>query len=289
MSWLNRGTLHLVTAADYWWLHPLTTPQLAVGNRRRLHQEQVSDDDAQRAVAIIERELADAGRLTRRQIRELLQSAGVRVAGQALVHILFRAALEGLVVRGPVVGGEQAFVLVRDWLGPAPPPVDRDVALAELARRYLAGHGPATDRDLAKWAQLPLVEVRRGLAQIVRSLVDRGDGLVALRSSPAAAALPPPRLLGSFDPVLLGWVDRRPILGDHSHLVTRNGLFRPFAMVGGRAAAGWSLTGGTVEITPFRQLRRTEQVALERDGRDVVRFLGARVVSTRPRQDVAWR
>jgi hypothetical protein len=26
VTWLNRGTLHLVRAEDYWWLHPLTTP-----------------------------------------------------------------------------------------------------------------------------------------------------------------------------------------------------------------------------------------------------------------------
>ena len=28
ISWLNRGTLHLVRSADYWPLHRLTTPQL---------------------------------------------------------------------------------------------------------------------------------------------------------------------------------------------------------------------------------------------------------------------
>ena len=32
VSWLNRGTLHLVAAEDYWWLHPLTLPQLATSN-----------------------------------------------------------------------------------------------------------------------------------------------------------------------------------------------------------------------------------------------------------------
>jgi hypothetical protein len=30
VSWLNRGTLHLVRAEDYWWPHPLTTPQLPI-------------------------------------------------------------------------------------------------------------------------------------------------------------------------------------------------------------------------------------------------------------------
>ena len=35
VTWLNRGTLHLVRTEDYWWLHPLTTPQLRTGNSRR--------------------------------------------------------------------------------------------------------------------------------------------------------------------------------------------------------------------------------------------------------------
>src|SRR5690242_1949137 len=39
ISWLNRGTLHLVRTEDYWWLHPLTAPQVGTGNARRLAQE----------------------------------------------------------------------------------------------------------------------------------------------------------------------------------------------------------------------------------------------------------
>lgn len=56
VSWLNRGTLHLVAAADYWWLHPLTTPPL--------------------------------GPRTRRELRVALDRAGVPTAGQGLVHLL---------------------------------------------------------------------------------------------------------------------------------------------------------------------------------------------------------
>ena len=53
IAWLNRGTLHLVAADDYWWLHPLTTPQLETGNRRRLRQEGVSAKQADRGVEIV--------------------------------------------------------------------------------------------------------------------------------------------------------------------------------------------------------------------------------------------
>ena len=38
VTWLNRGTLHLVRAEDYWWLHPLTTPQLRTGNSAGWHK-----------------------------------------------------------------------------------------------------------------------------------------------------------------------------------------------------------------------------------------------------------
>lgn len=34
VTWLNRGTLHLVCAEDYSWLHPLTTPQLRACSAR---------------------------------------------------------------------------------------------------------------------------------------------------------------------------------------------------------------------------------------------------------------
>ena len=88
VTWLNRGTLHLVRAEDYWWLHPLTTPQLRTGNSRRLAQEGVPPQDAERAVAAVRAALAADGPLTRSQLRERVAAAGVRTEGQALVHIL---------------------------------------------------------------------------------------------------------------------------------------------------------------------------------------------------------
>jgi hypothetical protein len=198
----------------------------------------------------------------------------VPTEGQALVHLLMLASLRGLVVRGPMIGREQAYVLARDWLGP-PAPVDRDRALAELARRYLAGHGPAGDRDLARWTGLPLRDARAGLNAIASELDERGDGLVDLAGRPAAAGLPPPRLLGSYDPVLLGWTSRRELLGVHERAVTVNGLFRPFALVRGRAVAIWSIRAGDVVLEPFGELAREDAATLEADAKDVIRYLAA--------------
>lgn len=274
ITWLNRGTLHLVRSEDYPWLHALTTPPLLSGSARRLAQEGVTPDAAERGVAAIERALAEDGPLTRTQLRERIAAAGVRTAGQALAHVLMLASLRSLTVRGPMVGRDHAYVLVRDWLGP-PRPVDRDRALAELARRYLAGHGPAADRDLSRWAGLPLRDAQAGLSAIASQLHERADGLLDLRGRPAAEELPPPRLLGPFDPLLLGWTSREPLLGAHQGVVTVNGIFRPIALVRGRAAATWRMPDGEVVLEPFGRLGRDDAAALRRDARDVVRFMGA--------------
>jgi hypothetical protein len=274
ITWLNRGTLHLVRTEDYPWLHALTAPPLFTGNARRLAQEGVDAGAADRAVAVIEAALEREGPQTRDQLVERLRSAGVPCEGQAAIHLLFRASLLGVAVRGPMVGRQHAYVLVRDWIG-ATAPVDRDLALAELARRFLAGHGPAGDRDLARWAGLPLRDVRAGLAAIAPELEERADGLVDLAGRPAAWELPPPRLLGAFDPVLLGWVDRGPILGDHAARVIAGGLFRPFALAEGRAVGVWSWSRGEVALTPFGRLSRELRAGLEADAADVQRFLGA--------------
>ncbi len=309
ISWLNRGTLHLVRSADYWMLHRLTTPQLETGCARRLAQEGIPPAAADRAAGLIERFLGD-GPLTRAQLAGRLQSAGVRTEGQALVFLLFLTSLRGITVRGPMIGKQHAHVLARDWLG-APPAADPDpgAALGWLARRYLAGHSPATDRDLAKWAGLPLRDARRALREIGGDLDEGEDGLIRLarRADGTAEAgdgtsgaadrtaggadgtgrsgrghrdprselpLPPPRLLGVFDPLLHGWQSRGPVLGRHEPEIVRGGMFRSFALVAGRAAGTWSVTGDQVSLTLLEPVSAAHRRALEADAEDVRRFLG---------------
>lgn len=270
---LNRGTLHMVRREDYPWLLALTAPTSATANAARLRQEGVSPTAATRALRIIARALGDEGPLTRARLREHLDAANVPTAGQALAHILMLAALRGLIVRGPMAGREQAYVLVRDWLGPLES-IDRPRALAELARRYLAGHGPASERDLAKWSGLGLRDVRAGLAAIASELVDDGDGLLDLAPRRRAAPVPKPRLLGSFEPLLMGWTSRRPVLGEHGSLVTVNGIFRQFVLVGGRAVGTWRLERGAVEAELFDDVDAAAREALVTDAADVRRYLG---------------
>jgi Winged helix DNA-binding domain len=274
ITWLNRGTLHLVRSEDYPWLSILTMPPLFTACARRLSEEGVSSDAAERGVAAIVRALANEGPLTRAQLAEHVAAAGIRTEGQAMIHLLMLTCLRGHTVRGPVVGAQHAYVLVRDWIGEPPRPPERDRALAELARRYLRGHQPADDRDLARWAGLPLRDARAGLATIASECVQRIDGQVALAGAGPPPELPPPRLLGAFDPVLLGWRSREFLTGAHAVVLMRNGMFLPFALVRGRAVARWKLARGEVQLEPLEELAADERQALETDGEDVRRYLG---------------
>ncbi len=273
VSWLNRGTLHLVRAEDYWWLHPLTTPQLSVGIKRRLAVEGVEGKEADRGVDIIVASLQSEGPLTRAELRGRLDQAGVPTGGQALVHLLAAATLSGGVIRGPLRNGQPGFVLAAQWLKPPPSPIGRTEALARLASRYLQGHSPASPRDLARWAGIRLTDARAGFEAIRDASVDIGDGLLNVRDRAQAVDVPKPMLLGQFDPLLHGWESREFVVAGHGELVTSNGLFRPFALVKGRAAGIWSLDRGRVNLRPFEPIGLEDSRALEADAANVLSFI----------------
>jgi hypothetical protein len=279
ITWLNRGTLHLISSEDYWPLHRLTAkPQFQIGSRRILARLGVSAEAADRAVGVVERALAADGPLTRAQLADRLLTSGLPATSGAALQVLFLAGHHGIAVRGPMIGAQHAYVHVRDWLGSPPPEPDPHAALGWLARRYLAGHGPAADRDLAKWAGLPVTWARSGLTAIANELADRPDGLAELAGRPEDAAGLRPRLLGAFDPVLLGWSSRVPVLGDRQGIVTVNGLFRPFVLVDGRAAGLWVYRRGQVDLEPFDPLADDVRAALAAEADDVRRFLATEPV-----------
>jgi len=238
VAWLARGTLHLVRAEDHGWLLALTAPGRFAASRRRLGQEGVPPSDAERGVKVIERALADRGPQRRAQLAEALAAAGIRTAGQATPHLLALAALHGVSVLGPVLDGAPAYVLARDWIRERTEPAD---PLAELARRWLAAHGPATAPDLAAWAGLALRDARAGLAAIAPELVQDGEW-VDLAGAPRSRATLGPRLLGAFDPYLLGWRDRSfAVAPEHAHRVhPGGGIIRPVALRDGRVVGTWS-------------------------------------------------
>ena len=186
--------------------------------------------------------------------------------GQRSVNVLMPwAAAQGLVVGLPD-GRYRA--------AEPPPAVDVGLALATLARRYLAGYGPATAADLASWSGLPLGSVRRGLAAL--GPIEADGDLLALPGTLDAPAPPAPRarLLAAFDTILLGYRRRAPLVApeDDHHILPGGGMLRPAVLIDGLGAGTWRVTaqGGRrrVAVDWFRPHAespelRAEQLSVE--------------------------
>jgi Winged helix DNA-binding domain len=255
IAWLLRGTLHLVAREDHGWLLGLTAPIGEAASRRRLGQLGVRDPG--RAVGLIASAVAERPH-TRAELGARLAGAGIAVEGQALPHLLMRAARAGACV----VGAGGAFVPAPAGGAVPGDPLGELGELGELARRYLAAHRPAEPQDLAAWSGLPLRDARAGFAAAGKP----GGG-----RPPARVA---PRLLPAFDPYLLGWRSRDfAVPAAHARAVhPGGGMLRATMTADGRAVGTWTLRGGKVALEPFAPLPARARAALERDAADVERF-----------------
>jgi Winged helix DNA-binding domain len=281
MTWAMRGTLHLIAAEDYGWLIPLVIQPRLANATRRLQEEGVPADQPPKAVRLIEAMLDREGPLTRREIADRLRRQGIVTGGQAIAHLVWLAAGQGVICYGPDRGGEQCFVLVRDWLAPSQPK-DREVALAELALRYLQAHGPAEPADLAFWSGLRQAEARLAWQAVQHRLVaveTRSGTLWALPGQPDAAAAVPVRLLPVFDEYLLGWRNRHfAVQSEHWRRINRGGgWLHPVVLHDGRAVGTWATartsTTLQLEVRPFDRLAPSVARGALAEARDVGRFL----------------
>ncbi len=282
-----RGTLHLVAAGDVRWMVDLLGPVSSAAGRRRRESLGLDAATCERGVAAIIEVLRGSPPMSRAELVRRVAEHGVRVdpKTQAPAHLVGYAANAGAICRGPDVSGEATYVLLDEWLPPSSW-LGRDHALAELARRYLAAHAPAAVTDFAAWSGLPAGDARRAFELIADELgtVDTAAGPL-LTPSPGTIATtpPPPRLLGHFDPLLLGYRSKDLVL-DPSRakaIQAGGGFVRPAVLVDGRVAGSWRLdrSGKTsiVLVEPFDTLPPDVTGALEAEAVDIGRFLDQQV------------
>jgi hypothetical protein len=268
-TWAKRGTVHLIDPCDWPWLNAVIGPR----NRARFDAEMRKRGDYDAATGMLGDLVAVLGDrpLDRAGLLRELAARGHQVLGQRSVNVLMPwVAAQGLVTGLPD-GRYQA--------AEPPPATDPDLALATLARRYLAGYGPASAADLASWSGLPLGTARRAL-DAAGELEAAGD-LLALPGTLDTPPPPAPRalLLAAFDTAMLGYRTRAPLVaaGDDRHVLPGGGMLRPVVMIDGLAAGTWGLGGPrrTVTIDWFRRPADpagTAELRAERLG--VERFLG---------------
>jgi hypothetical protein len=169
-TWSMRGTLHFVAAEDVRWMLGLLAPRSLASSLGRLRALELDQAVFNRSRDLFIAALSGGKQLRREAMLELLASANISPGGQRGIHILGRLAQEGLICFGAREGKQHTFALLEEWVPQAMlrlGPKSRDEALAELARRYFTGHGPATLPDFVWWSGLTTSEARTRNGQAV--------------------------------------------------------------------------------------------------------------------------
>ncbi|WP_040166588.1 DNA glycosylase AlkZ-like family protein [Microbacterium gorillae] len=277
-TWPMRGTLHILAAEDVDWMLSITSARVrrsAAGRHRELELE---DDDFSRAEQTLRRVLASGG-LRRAHAFAALTADGVETTGQRGAHLLLALAITGVVHWGATVprpdgapATEQLLTLNDDL------PTQRTVAgdaTAELLRRYLQGHAPASIADFAWWAGLPITPARAAavvarddespLADDVLLDLD-ASGRVVVAEISAADATPDSLLaLPTFEEYYISYADRSRVASDDVRAAVgpgRNGMVRAILLRRGEVVGTWTRAGELSVLAPDLASRDAE-AALE--------------------------
>jgi hypothetical protein len=277
---LMRGTLHLMSAADYvahrMTLQPMLTRSLALLGAR------ASGLQAEEVLAVARALLSERPR-TFGELRVALVETFPGINDRALGFTV-RMSLPLVMMPTEDRWGfpaDSRFGLAENWLGT---PVADEANLEALALRYLAAFGPATAADMQQWSGLqkikPVLEsLRPRLAEFHdergRTLFDLPDAPRPIEETPA-----PPRFLPEFDNLVLSHADRTRVLADeHRHFVlgAKNGRIPATFLVDGWVAGTWRVERkkqvATLAITPFCALAKSTAAALTEEGDALLRFV----------------
>jgi hypothetical protein len=282
-GWFLRGTLHTVPGADVRWILRLLAPRILAATGRRYAQLGLADALRDRALVLLRRVLSVHGPLTRAELTGHLSTLGVAPAGQAAIHLIRHAALNGVLCHGPLRTGEATYVLLDDWLpATADSPADEDTALAELARRYLAGHAPAAEADFAVWSGLPVTQARRAWRMLARSGAVAECGTLTVpagwdidESSADLGGTPDVRLLPAYDDYLVGYRNRElsvPAAGQ-TRVWPGGGIIRPTVVADGLVIGTWSRRAGVVEMDAFDRMPSEVRRGVDAESAAVSDFL----------------
>jgi hypothetical protein len=282
---LMRGTLHLVSARDFY-AYAVATQDLQRGAWNRL---QVGRGVDPKEIARLAVGFTREPRAKEEVVAHLTERVGSLGGPYKWLIWRFVSAHADLVSAPPGgrwdYGGTDApYVAARHWIKGGARPTE-EAAIALLIRRYLAGFGPVSLADIAKFAGQVPARVRPVLQKMTPSLAtfvdEQGRTLFDLPKAPRPAAdvEAPVRLLPRYDEMLIAYQHRdRVIAAPHRpKMYSKNGIIEASLVVDGFVAGMWSLergaTDAVVRIRPFGKLAPRDRTAALAEGERLARFM----------------
>lgn len=289
-----RPTWHFVHPADARWVVALSAERVHRQNRLYYRRTGVEGDIAARGLDIVAEALSH-GHRTRAELATALEAAGMPFPGPAFTYLLMLAELERVAISGANAGRQRTYAAFDERVPPSSPR-PRDEALAELAARFIASRGPATERDFAAWSGFTLGDARRAFADApdvggARFETVHIDGTPHQVAAPAdrhriAAADPVVDLLQAFDEYIAGYAAPREYLFPPGRSLSAAPEFPLHAVVSDGVLAGrWAPVvderRATVKLAPWRRFSRAEERSLAASVAELERFLGVPVAVER--------
>ena len=274
-----RPTWHFVPAEDIGWMQQLTAPRVRTAMSSYLRHHGMDAKLLTRSATIIARALEGGAFLTRPELGQRLARARITLTSMQLSFVVMHAEIEGIICSGPRRAKQFTYALINQR-APHQRRLQGDEALAELTRRFLASHGPATVRDYVWWSGLKTVDARRGL-QIVGAKGFEQDGVSYWSTeSKGRRSASGVHLLPIYDEYLVSYRDRVAVPHGPS-LIGRGSTavsFRHALVIDGQVAGTWRpepKNGETVlVVTAMRRLVRPERDGIETAAARYGQFLG---------------
>lgn len=268
---LMRPTWHFVASEDIRWILALTAPRVHAINTHYYRRAGLDEALFLRSNALLEKALQGGKQLTRLEIQFILNEAGIATDDIRLAYIMMRAELDMVVCSGARRGKQFTYALL-DERAPNAQMLERDEALAELARRYFVSRGPATVEDFVWWSGLTTRDARIGLelvqSELVREIIGGRTYWFSATLSVATDrdAVPIAHLLPPYDEYTIAYKDRSAVHDPAYTIQTRNGIFSPIVVVDGCIVGIWKRTfkkeAVVVETSLFSRLDERATLAV---------------------------
>jgi hypothetical protein len=285
-----RPTWHFVTPGDIRWLLALSAPRVHAANGTMYRKAELKNAVFERTNSALAKALSGGNQLTRDELRQVLEKAGIATGGEfRMTYIMMQAELEGVVCSGARRGNQFTYSLL-DERAHAAKTRNRDEALVELAGRYFRSRGPATVQDFAKWSGLTLADARAGLEAVQSQLQQTVVGKQTYWSTPSQHSSIDQHstayLLSIYDEYISGYKDRSNIISNENSakLQAMGNALTHVIVVDGQIVGTWKRTiskdAVAIETSAFSGLTKPQSRAVAPAARRYGDFLGLPLVLT---------